>query len=416
MKILVLGAGVTGLSVARLLKDFYQVKVLEKENGIGGIAKTALIDGASYHLVGGHCFNSKYKEVLDFVFSFMPIEEWHKTQRISRINLGNYEVNYPIEFSIKDIFENDKNLAYKITRDFLSSKDTGLYNNLEDWFRLKFGNTLAELYFIPYNSKIWGRNLTEMSYEWVKDKLPIPDKFSFFSGLIIPQKDSMSHSTFYYPNTNNQMTFIDRMAQGLDIECNVDISMIIKTKNGWLVNNIYEADLIISTIPLNILPKLIEGCPLEVLRSASMLKYNKISNVFWRSKMTNKTWTYQPSKDSVFHRYIHIGNFYYPNKNYTITEAIGVRELNEIIESGKKDPFLLEALSYNISDHAYVIFDENRESAVKTIQNYLRDKDIISIGRFGQWEYFNMDVCIKQSIDLANKLIKNRIRNDCFFN
>lgn len=408
MKILVLGAGVTGLSVARLLKNSCQIKILEKDNRIGGLAKTVQIDGVTYHMGGGHCFNSKCQEVLDFVFDFMPVVEWHKIKRISRINLGNFEVDYPIEFSIRNIYKKDKHLAYAITKDFFSSSDIGLYDNLEDWFRKKFGNTLAELYFIPYNSKIWGRKPNEMSYEWVQDKLPIPDMFSFFAGLIEPQKDTMPHSTFYYPNTNNQMTFFEKMAEGLDIECNVDVSKIIKTKNGWIVNDMYEADLIITTIPLNILPKLIEDCPVEVLKFASMLKYNKISNVFWLSKKTDKTWTYQPSKDSIFHRYIHIGNFFNPNENFTITEAVGVHTFEEMIEFGKKDPFLLEPLSYNVSDHAYVVFDENREFAVNTIQSFLSNEGIISIGRFGQWEYFNMDICIKQSIDVYNRLIKKQ--------
>lgn len=42
------------------------------------------------------------------------------------------------------------------------------------------------------------------------------------------------------------------------------------------------------------------------------------------------------------------------------------------------------------------------------ILDYLYGVDIISIGRFGQWEYFNMDVCMKQSLDTYIK-IKERL-------
>ena len=75
-----------------------------------------------------------------------------------------------------------------------------------------------------------------------------------------------------------------------------------------------------------------------------------------------------------------------------------------MIEYGKNDPFLIAPLDYNVSEHAYIVFDENRDCAVGAIQEYLENMGLISIGRFGQWEYFNMDVCIKQSLEIYRKL------------
>lgn len=40
MKICVIGAGISGLSIAQLLKDHFEVEVLESDSTIGGIAKT----------------------------------------------------------------------------------------------------------------------------------------------------------------------------------------------------------------------------------------------------------------------------------------------------------------------------------------------------------------------------------------
>lgn len=56
-----------------------------------------------------------------------------------------------------------------------------------------------------------------MSHEWVQDKLPIPDKKSFFSSLMQPCTDSMPHSQFYYPDSNNQMSLIEALANGINI-------------------------------------------------------------------------------------------------------------------------------------------------------------------------------------------------------
>jgi protoporphyrinogen oxidase len=254
MKIGILGAGITGLSIGKLLTDTHNVEIIEKSPVYGGIARTKTVKGVSYHTIGGHCFNSKHPEVLDFVFNkVMPKEQWHRVERNSVIKFNEYEVNYPIEFSIKQIFDFDKKLAFNIVKDFISTVDDGSYANLEIWFRKKFGNTLAEKYFLPYNRKIWNKEPREMSPEWVEGKLPIPDKKSFFEALMEPKIDKMPHSYFYYPNTNNQNTFIDNLAKGLKINYNTEIYSIFysKTTNKWIVNDSYYYDKIISTLPLN---------------------------------------------------------------------------------------------------------------------------------------------------------------------
>src|SRR5690606_6049040 len=239
--------------------------------------------------------------------------------------------------------------------------DDGIYSNLEMWFRKKFGDTLSETYFLPYNNKIWNAPATNMDYNWVKDKLPLPDKKSFFLNFFDPQNDKMPHHTFYYPKSNNQNTFINALRKGLNVVLNYQVNSIgydKKTKK-WVVNSEKEYDLVINTLPLNILPGLISNTPEYILDFAKELKYNKVTTILWETRQTDKTWTYIPQKDSIFHRYIHIGNFFVPNKNYSITEAIGARSYDEMVENGKKDPFLIKPISFNVSDHAYVVYDKN---------------------------------------------------------
>ena len=99
-----------------------------------------------------------------------------------------------------------------------------------------------------------------------------------------------------------------------------NIVSIEKTNNGkWLINNEFLYDLIINTSPLKSLPYAVLNCPLEIKNAASGLKYNKVTTMLWETNETDCTWTYLPSSDSIFHRYIHIGNFFVPKKNYTMT-------------------------------------------------------------------------------------------------
>ena len=407
MKILILGAGVTGLSAGKLLQSKAEVTILEQDAEIGGIAKTRTVDGATYHTVGGHCFNSKYPEVLDFVFSLLPKDKWHLAQRLSMINMGDYEIPYPIEYAVKEIYQQDPELAYEIAIDFMTAKDADNPANLEEWFRGKFGDALCDRYFIPYNAKIWGREPRNMDYKWVQDKLPLPNKRGFFKSLMDSNRDTMPHSSFYYPNTNNQRSLIEALSDGQNIICNTPVRTIKKERGKWIINGMFEADRIISTLPLDLLPSYIESAPSIILEQAALLRYNRVSNVFWKSQLTPKTWTYQPSSFTLFHRYIHIGSFFLPAAGYTITECVGEHSFAEMVESGKKDSFLIRPLDYNVSERAYVVFDENREKAVQTILGWLDSEGLISIGRFGRWEYYNMDICIKQSMETVSKIMKS---------
>jgi len=410
MKIGIIGAGISGLSIGKLLKEKFQVEILERNNFCGGIARTKITNEISYHVTGGHCFNSKHSEVLDFVFSkILPIDQWNKIERKAKIKFKGNLINYPIEFSIKEINSIDNKLASNIVRDFLNTDiNNDDSDNLEIWFRNKFGDTLAEEYFIPYNEKIWNTSLKKMSPNWVKDKLPIPNKDIFFQGLFNDQKDKMPHSIFYYPKSNNQNTFIDNLAEDLDIKYGIDVSSIKKTElNKWLVNNEFEYDLLINTMPLNKLPNCIDSCPIEIKNSASDLKYNKVTTMLWETQYTDCTWTYLPDSDSIFHRYIHIGNFFTPKKNYTITEAVGIRSFDDMVENGLKDSFLIKPIDYHVSDHAYVVFDDISKKNKNKILEYSNSIGIHSLGRFAEWEYYNMDICILQALKLSDYIIIN---------
>jgi protoporphyrinogen oxidase len=409
MKIGILGAGISGLSMARLLEKNFEVEVLEKNKLPGGIARTKDVEGIPYHLVGGHCFNSKYPEVLDFVFNeVLPKNEWRKIKRKSRILFHRQEIDYPIEFSVKQIYAFDKDLALKIVADFLSSRDDLKYENLEEWFIKKFGKTLAGEYFIPYNTKIWNNNPAKMSHLWVEDKLPIPNKYDFFDSLTGNAGDKMPHAEFYYPVSNNQNTFIDALAKGLNIIANYAVNSIRRDEkqNQWIINHEKHYDLLISTLPLKELPFLIENTPDNIKSAGEKLKYNKVSNVLWKNRLTDKTWTYIPGKDSLFHRYIHIGAYLNPLLPYSISEVIGEHAWDEMKKSGENDPFLFEALDHHISDYAYVVFDENYPKCTTLIKDYLREKQFHTLGRFGEWQYYNMDICIKKAMELRDIITK----------
>lgn len=250
-----------------------------------------------------------------------------------------------------------------------------------------------------------------MNCKWVNEKLPIPTKDMFFNSLISEISDSMPHSSFYYPTSNNSKSFIDALAKSVNIKYDINITNIRfnKATNKWILNNTFEYDILINTSPLNELPIKLENAPDFIVDAAKKLKYNSISTVLWKTKETKSTWTYLPDPNNIFHRYIHIGNYCYPQTPYSISETVGKIDYNKlVIDNKNKNSFLIEAIDYHQSKHAYVLFDESYTSNRMKIKEYLKEIGLYSIGRFGDWEYYNMDICIKQSIELAKK-IKNKL-------
>ena len=66
MKICILGAGISGIALARMLAaDSHDVVVLEKSGRAGGLCKSREVDGFTFDEAGGHILYSKQKHILD---------------------------------------------------------------------------------------------------------------------------------------------------------------------------------------------------------------------------------------------------------------------------------------------------------------------------------------------------------------
>ena len=102
VKYLILGAGPAGLTFANMLKrsGVDSFAVIEREKEAGGLCRSKEVDGAPLDTGGGHFLDVRDPEVVDFVFSFLPADEWERFDRISKIDLGYAVIDYPFESNI----------------------------------------------------------------------------------------------------------------------------------------------------------------------------------------------------------------------------------------------------------------------------------------------------------------------------
>ena len=83
--------------------------------------------------------------------------------------------------------------------------------------------------------------------------------------------------------------------------------------------------------------------------------------------------------------------------SYSKFKRIGKEGLIErVIDDLLKIKFIQKASDIVVSDlldikYGYIIFERERKRKVDIIHKFLRENNIIPIGRFGEWEYYNMD-------------------------
>lgn len=412
MKIAVLGAGVSGLTVSKKLQEKgCEVAVYEKEAKVGGLARSRIVNGYVYDPHGGHIFNSKNPEIVDWVFSLLPKENWEFRVRNAKILFGNKYVSYPFELSMCELDPDD---AVDCVYDFLMAQQGPEPDNYQDWLIWNFGRGIAERYMLPYNRKIWAYPLEDMETHWMAGKMPLPTKKELLRSVLLkdPSERKMPHSTFYYPTYGGIQTLVDRIADGLDLRLDELVASITKKDRRWVINNEDIFDAVISTIPLPELPAMMD-LPDKVRGAIADLKYNSVTTVLCKCPETDISWLYMPEKQFRTHR-IGYQSALTPAAAPKGTgsgafEIIGEQfpvDKNIIHQPGVVPEALAlsEVLDWEFSQYAYVVHDKKYSKNTSTVFEYFEALDGFHLlGRFSTWNYKNMDLCMQDAFELADK-------------
>lgn len=164
MKYLILGAGPSGLTLANRLKQMGETSffVLEKEKEAGGLCRSTQVDGSPFDIGGGHFLDVRRPKVNEFLFQFMPEEEWEKFDRDSRIAVNGDVISHPIEANIWQMkLENQVEYLKSIAVAGCNLKEE-MPQEFVSWIYWKLGDKIAENYMIPYNQKMFGEDLNQL--------------------------------------------------------------------------------------------------------------------------------------------------------------------------------------------------------------------------------------------------------------
>lgn len=412
MKCIVIGGGISGLAAANLLQDKrYDVTLFEKESRPGGLIKCDLIDGCLFHRTGGHVFNTKRRDVTDWFWQHFDCEtEFNKALRNSSVVIpGMDNVPYPIE---NYMYCFDDNIQRSFIADLLTvvKHQDEQPKNFEEFLRNRFGETLYHLYFQPYNHKIWRRDLAQVPLSWLAGKLPMPTvEEMIYNNMNHMEEHQFVHSSFYYPKRGGSQFLADRLSQNLDIVYNMDITSITRHGKKWNVNGV-EADCVIFCGNIKQLPLLLNNAVdiLSYVADIEALESHGTTSVFCEIDKNPYSWMYMPSDKYESHRIICTGNFSptnnAPDRMTGTIEFTDYISKEDILDNLSRIPYHPRYLTHHYEQTTYPIQKDNTREMIHSLKNTLAPQGLYLLGRFSEWEYYNMDVAIGAAIDLIIKI------------
>lgn len=426
MKYVIIGAGISGLAIANLLKEKgNEVVVYERESQPGGLIKCIRINGSLFHTCGGHVFNSKRQDVLNWFWSkFRREEEFTKTDRKSCVfmdknetSLEHTDIPYPIENHVYLLDKDTQMAFYKDLEEIDKVKGMDAkfsdYESFGDFLRWRFGKTLYKLYFQPYNEKVWRKNLSIVPMSWMDGKLPMPTTQEMrYNNANKVEEKAFVHSTFWYEKIGGSQFIADRLSEGLDIRYNSDIENLQYADRKWTVCG-EEFDYVVFCGNIKEMIKMINGIDIEVFKApVEALEYHGTTAAFCEIDKNPYSWIYQPSQAHESHRIICTGNFSETNNASHVTkeritatiEFTDEISKEEIIDNLRRIPLHPKYLAHKYNKYTYPIQNAETRGLIKALKSTLELNGFYFTGRFADWEYYNMDVAIGAAMDLANRL------------
>lgn len=410
-KIAIIGGGISGMAAAHNLKNKYEVEIFEKDSRPGGLIKCDVVDGNLYHMVGGHVFNSRRQDVLDWFWNFFDKEkEFTKSVR-NAVAYIDKPIGYPVE---NHLHQMESEVIQRIIDDLIEIKGQGEIeiNNFEEFLKHRFGKTLFKLYFEPYNKKIWKKDLTKVPISWLEGKLPMPTVEEILFNNIKQEKEmKMVHSTFFYPKNNGSQFLANRLAEGLKIHLNAPVTSLEKSKGQWCVNNEHYFDKVIFAGNIKQLPQILDGELLNKFEDdIKELEYHGTTTVLCEIDPNDYSWIYMPNIKYDAHRIICTGNFSKNNNKKGVmsatvefTDFIALDEINKQL---KGIPFKPKYIAHKYTEFTYPIQNVNTKTLINKIKAITEKEELYLTGRFAEWEYYNMDAAMGAALDLTKDICK----------
>jgi len=415
-KIIIIGAGLSGLATAEILSNKFDVTILEKTPYIGGLARNFHKEGRFIPVYYHHIIKSN-KTTIKYLKKFGDIDlknnKWQKIKVAIALNKKVYNINNPfqfIKFSYLNIYEKIRFGLFGIYTLFLMNPKkikTGL--DAKKWLERFAGKSITKKIFHHlYSKNKFNIPLQQISAKQFANRLHEKEIYDFFN----------------FPK-NGYQSMLDGLSNAIKnrnskIITNSNISNIdLKNKEIIFNHKKIKYDILINTAPFPEFLKITKNLPKNMKKNLTKIKYcPAICICFGTEKLLDKShyWI------NFFNERIHmlmqhsILNDNYKEKiNWCLRYGGSEQDLN-LSDSKIKKEYLNVIKKYfpksNITwakviktKYGEPIYDINYHKYMPKIKSEVRGLYFSGI-QLTYPKIRNMDIALKSGIKTANLILK----------
>lgn len=420
---LILGGGVAGLAAAAELGE--RAVVVEREARPGGLVRTECFDGYWFdhvlHLlhVPDEDAQGWMERLLGGVLAPCPPVAW--------IECAAGTVRYPFQLNLGGL---EHEAAVRCLADYaracLVPDDGPPPADFQALLLRTFGPALCELFFFPYNRKMWRRPLDSLApsgFVWNVSRPPLEDALR---GALAPNEAREAYnSRAFYPRPPADapvrgMEVLSRAladrAACLHLETTVEeidpaARTVTARRGGERVRYRFDGGCL-CTLPLPAAIRLCAGVPDELRTAAAGLPHNLVFSAAFSIRGPRPEapglWRYHADESVPFTRLIYMTELdplaAPPDGWGVMAEIPHPAEAprpapGEILASARAGLRRVGALppgceiigeQLMVADPAYVVFTPESQEVVRRCRAFLEAAGIGTVGRYGRWEYSSM--------------------------
>jgi protoporphyrinogen oxidase len=436
-KIVIIGAGLTGLSLAYCLEKngFFDYEIFEAEALPGGLLKTTQEAGFTFDYTG-HFLHISDTAFALFLEDVLGLENCNRIERASCIYSNDRYINYPFQQNIGEL---PGNVAHECLEGFVSRKKK-IRNpkNFYEWVMKYFGKGFGKHFFFPFNSKQLNTPIKKIEPSWTSRFVPNTTLKSLVNSLQGTHEGATAgyNAVFHYPKAGGIYSLIKGIWQKLRKRINLSHKLMAISsteKRLFFANGVTtDYDFLVTTAPLPQTLQLLNSSVLNFSQALANLTCNSVFNFnlgIAKPDISKKHWVYVPEKKFLIYRLGFWHNFTQnmvpaghsavygeysflqrPNeKNHTSSSkktllferAVG--QVTDLLNLQGKDIVFRKDV---ILRYAYVVYNTWRAKNLSKVHSLLQGMDIHSIGRFGEWKYSSMQEAFLDGRETCSKLLR----------
>lgn len=426
--VLVLGAGLAGISAALHLGERY--RLVERADRPGGLCRTDPRDGFLFDATGHwlHLRDPGMRRLAEEVMA----GGWLEVRRRAAVFSRGVFTRYPYQVNTHGL------PPRVISENVLGFVDATLGEGgralrereprtFGDFILRHLGEGFARNFMFPYNTKLFTVHPDELDAGPMERFVPRPTLGEVVRGALgLEGDDAGYNASFLYPREGGIETFVRALCARLPrpAECGVRPLAVDPARRVARLSSGEEVRYrgVVATIPLPEMARIVGGAPASVLEAADALRSNAVTYVNVAARDVGAPpfhWVYLPEER---YRPYRVGS---ASAAAPSTAPGGCRSfwvefsaraplapaevepsaVETLLELGflrsRADLLFVETRSI---PHAYVLCDRAYAGARETVIRWLANRDILVAGRYGAWEYSSMEDALLGGREAARSL------------